>query len=119
MRLVTRNDSCKLLQTLPSPPRRAARECERNQSSGMLPQGNNAGKRGDVLEKKLRKKQEKTLTVQRNTKVNKQTLQEGRGKQRRGFCLLYGKLQEQIQQHFHEIQLLLKPTFLMTAQARF
>lgn len=59
----------------------------------------------------------KTLMVKRSTEGKKQTLQEGRGKQR-GCCLLYCKLQEQIQQHFHQIQLLLKPLFFMTVQAR-
>lgn len=48
----------------------------------MVAQGKNVVKRRNVFEKKLRKKQEKTLIVQRNNKVKKQTRQEGRGKQR-------------------------------------
>lgn len=47
----------------------------------MAVQDGNVVKRGDVFEKKLRKKQEKILIVQRNVKVYKQTLQEGRGKE--------------------------------------
>lgn len=79
MRLVTRSDFCKLLHPHWEEPHLSVKG---KKSSVVVAQSRNVVKRGNVLKKKLRKKQEKTLMVQRHTKVKKQTLQEGRGKQR-------------------------------------
>lgn len=70
----------------------------RNQAV-LLAQNGNAGKRGEVFEKRLRKKWKKTPVVRRNTKVKKnKTPKKGRGKQE-GWCfLLHSKVKERVQQ---------------------